>query len=404
MNNVQSRSETGGGLSDRDRAVLAAIEHEELIGLLRELIAIPSENPPGAEGDCARYLARFLEERGLDCRMAEVEPGRPNLYAEHGSGSPVLVLNGHVDTVPRGEGWTIDPFGGALESGKIFGRGACDMKGGIAAMCATLLALRRAAVPLSGRLALHLVVDEEATATGSKLAAAAEPADYVIVTEASAGQVITAGNGQLNLRIEFAGKAAHSSRPERGHNAIHDAAAFVSAVEAENARFASAPYAGIGPATYSVGVIEGGLTGSIVADRCVLILDRRVLPSETLASTEAAVEELLQRVAAGRPGMSWQMSRPLEFPPIPPTNNGHLAGILRSALHDLGGPDPDGRGMRGATDAAWYAERGIPVVIFGPGDGGTAHQPDEYIAVDSLIFATQALSVACARLLHPSDQ
>jgi len=385
-------------LTALEQRAAAAVDADETVELLRELIRCPSENPPGNEGPCAELLAEFLSERDIATRLVEVAEGRSNLYAQHGPGDRTLVLNGHLDTVPVGEGWTVEPFAAVVRDDRVYGRGACDMKGGIAAMCAAMLALKRAELPLNGRMVLHMVVDEESVALGTRKAIE-EPADWVVVTEPSRGQVIASGNGQLNYEIVFEGKAVHSSVPEEGRNAIHDAAAFIALIETENRRFAQSPYPGIGPATYSTGLIDGGLGGTTVPDRCSLTLDRRVLPTESLDGAEKQVVSLLESLALERPGLRWSMRRTLEFPTMPDTRSRELAATVQSVVADLGGPAPTGLGMRAATDAAWYCEAGRPVVIFGPGDGETAHRPDEFISINDLLFGARALAVASVRLL-----
>ena len=382
------------------RSALEAIDDEETLQLLRELIAEPSENPPGNEGACARLLASFLEQRGVACRLAEVAPGRPNLYATVGGPGPTLVLCGHLDTVPAGEGWTLDPFSAAVAGGRVYGRGACDMKAGLAAAAAALLAVKRSGIVLRGSLALHAVVDEEVSSAGARKAAAEHPGDWVIVTEPSGTQVLATGNGQLNFEVVFHGKAVHSSHPEDGRNAIHDAAAFIGLVEEETRRLAAVPLPGIGPATYSVGLVEGGRGGSTVADRCEITLDRRVLPSEDLDAAEDELRALLGQLGTERPGLSWELSRTVAFPPLRGTNNGRLEKVLNDALVDIGrAVAEERRGMRFATDAAWYEAAGSPAVVFGPGDVAVAHQSDEHVAIDDLEVASRALALCGVRLL-----
>jgi acetylornithine deacetylase/succinyl-diaminopimelate desuccinylase family protein len=387
-------------LGDNEVRVLEAIDDEETLQLLRELIAEPSENPPGNEGACARLLASFLKQRGVACHFAEVASRRPNLYATVGGPGPTLVLCGHLDTVPAGDGWTFDPFVATVADGRVYGRGACDMKAGLAAMAAALVAVRRSGIELRGGLALHAVVDEEVSSAGARRAAPEQPGDWVIVTEPSGGQVLARGNGQLNFEIVFHGKAVHSSHPEDGRNAIHDAACLVRLVEEETRRLAAARLPGIGPATYSVGLIEGGRGGSTVADRCELTLDRRVLPSENLDAAEEDVRGLLGRLEIERPGLCWEMSRTVSFPPLRGTNNESLEEILSGALSDLGrGGVGERRGMRFATDAAWYEAAGCPAVVFGPGDVSVAHQSDEYVPIEDLKTASRALALCGVRLL-----
>ena len=386
-------------LDDRDRRLLEAVDEAETLALLSDLIARRSENPPGNELSCAKALSSWLEERGVACELEEVLPGRPNVYASVGGPGPTLVLCGHLDTVPAGRGWSYEPFQATLADGLVYGRGACDMKAGLAAMAGAIVAVARSQVSLRGRVALHGVIDEEVGSAGARKAAADRPIDWVIVTEPSDGQVLSVGNGQANFEIVFKGTAVHSSHPEDGRNAISDAAALVRLLEKESARLALSPFEGIGPATLSACLIEGGRGGSTVADRCQLTVDRRLLPSETLEEVEAQFIELIDELAAERPGLSCQMSRTVAFPPLRGTGPGDLARALRGSVADLGGSSGAGRGMRFATDAAWYEAAGHEAVVFGPGDVAAAHQPDEHVAVAALYGATRALALCCGRML-----
>jgi acetylornithine deacetylase len=384
----------------RDVRVLDAIDEGEALALLIELIAQPSENPPGNERACAEFLSSFLLARGVGCRLVEVAPGRPNLYATVGGPGPRLVLCGHLDTVPAGEGWTRDPFTATLSNGQVYGRGACDMKAGLAAMTSALLAINRSGVLMGGSLALHFVIDEEVGSAGARKAATAHCADWVIVGEPSNHQVLAIGNGQLNFEVVFQGKAVHSSHPEDGRNAIHDAAAFIRLVEDESESLAGACFPGIGPATYSVGLVEGGRGGSTVADRCKVTLDRRVLPSEDLEGVEAQVRLLLRRLEGERPGLRWELARTVAFPPLRGSEAQELEQALSRAVTDIGGTlSNERRGMRFASDAAWYEAAGCPSVVFGPGDVTVAHQPDEHVATGDLYTATRALALCSSRLL-----
>jgi acetylornithine deacetylase/succinyl-diaminopimelate desuccinylase family protein len=387
-------------MNDGEARVLAAIDEAATLALLRDLIRCPSENPPGEEEATARCLAAYFERNGIAHRVEEVRPGRPNVIAEAGAaGGPALVLNGHLDTVPAGAGWTVDPFGAELRDGRVYGRGACDMLAGVAAMSAAAVALARSGVPPAGRVLVHAVIDEEVDAIGSRHAARDVAADWVIVTEPSDGRVQAYGKGQLNVKIAFEGRAAHSSRPEDGHNAIHDAAAFVALVEREQERLAADPYPGVGPATFTTAMIEGGSTGSTVPARCTITLDRRLRPDETLDEAQAHVQRLLDQLLAERPAARATLRPTLLFPPLPRADRGDLAATVQQAVRDAGAGSGDLGGATGATDAAWYAARGIPTVIYGPGSGETAHEPDEFVRVDELHAGTRALALAATRLL-----
>lgn len=386
-------------LDERDRRLLEAVDDAETLGLLFDLIARRSENPPGNELSCAKALSAWLEDRGVACELDEVLPGRPNLYASVGGPGPTLVLCGHLDTVPAGRGWTHEPFQATLADGLVYGRGACDMKAGLAAMAGAIVAVASSGVSLRGSVALHGVIDEEVGSAGARKAADEHPGDWAIVTEPTDCEVLSMGNGQANFEIVFQGKAVHSSHPEDGRNAISDAAALVRLIEEETHRLALYPFQGIGPATYSVCLIEGGRGGSTVADRCQLTVDRRILPSESLEGAEARIVQLIDELAAKRPGLSCQMSRSVAFPPLRGTGSGYLARALTGAVGDLTGKGGGEKGMRFATDAAWYEAAGCEAVVFGPGDVGVAHEPDERVSVDALYVATRALALCCGRML-----
>jgi acetylornithine deacetylase/succinyl-diaminopimelate desuccinylase family protein len=391
--------------TDLETRVLAAIDDEETIELLRDLIRCPSENPPGNEEATASCLAAFFDRNGVSHRLEEVVPGRPNLIAEIGSsGGPTLVLNGHIDTVPAGAGWTFEPFGAEMRDGRVYGRGASDMLAGVAAMSVAVVALKRSGVALDGRLLIHAVIDEELHSIGSKHAARDVEADWVIVTEPSSGKIDVCGKGQLNVEIVFHGKAAHSSTPELGHNAIHDAAAFTALVEREHIDASAYPHPDAGPVTYAVAIINGGTNGSIIPAECKLTLDRRLLPTETLEEAEADIQRLLDELAQDRPGLDVTVRPTLLFPPFSPAENNELAQTIAAARHKLDGGETEFSGMRGTGDATWYAARGIPTVFYGPGNAETAHQPDEFVDIDDVNHVARTLTLTCVRLLARSPQ
>ena len=389
-----------GTASPIAKEVLAAIDEVETLELLRELIRQPSENPPGGEQATVEVLAAFLERNQVPFRIDTVEPERPNLIAEIGDADgPTLVFNGHTDTVPFGDGWTVDPIGGELREGRVYGRGACDMLAGVSAMVGAAVAIKRSGAPLGGRIVIHAVIDEEVDAIGSRRAAEEAEADWVIVTEASAGRIEAFGKGQINVEIVFRGKAAHSSTPESGRNAINDAAAFVSLVEAEAARLADSPYPGVGPVTFTPAIVSGGSHGSTVPAECTVTLDRRLLPTESLDEAQQHIQGLLDQLADQRPGLDATLTPTLLFPPLPPSDDSALIDAIQAAFVELGEAKPEVSGATGATDAAWYAQQGIPAVIYGPGDGDTAHQPDEFVDVDDVHLTTRVLALAALRLI-----
>jgi acetylornithine deacetylase len=381
--------------------VLAAIDDARTLDLLRRLVEMPSANPPGNEADVAGVLAGALEREGIPSAVDEVHPGRPNLSAELGpAGGPTLLLNGHMDTMPPGEGWTFDPYGAIVSEGRLYGLGACDMKAGLAAMTEALVAVRRSGIPLRGRVYLDAVVDEEATGSGTKYTVArGRHADFAVVAEPTALEVYRLGNGQVNFQVRFRGTAGHGSTPESGHNAIYDAAAFVALLEAESARLASEPYPLIGPATYNVGRIDGGLRTSIIPAECVVGIDRRILPGQSVREAIADLDAVLERLSAVRPGCRTERTVDIEYEPFEVPEDFPQCDVLRVAAEEASGRPIGFAGLRATTDAVFLAEGGTPTVVFGPGSIEQAHRPDEFVGLHELHQCVRALALTIARLL-----
>jgi acetylornithine deacetylase len=381
--------------------VLAAIDDARTLDLLRRLVEMPSANPPGNEADVAGVLAGALEREGIPSAVDEVHPGRPNLSAELGpAGGPTLLLNGHMDTMPPGEGWTFDPYGAIVSEGRLYGLGACDMKAGLAAMTEALVAVRRSGIPLRGRVYLDAVVDEEATGSGTKhTVARGRHADFAVVAEPTALEVYRLGNGQVNFQVRFRGTAGHGSTPESGHNAIYDAAAFVALLEAESARLASEPYPLIGPATYNVGRIDGGLRTSIIPAECAVGVDRRILPGQSVREAIADLDAVLERLSAVRPGCRTERTIDIEYEPFEVPEDLPQCDVLRVAAEEASGRPIGFGGLRATTDAVFLAERGTPTVVFGPGSIEQAHRPDEFVRLRELHQCVRALALTIVRLL-----
>ncbi len=265
------------GVSAAEQAVLDRIDEASLVDLTTALVRAAGQNPPGEEAATVHVLPAAAAELGLDVVETAVEPGRNNVRITlEGGGGPGLLLLGHTDVVPVGEGWTTDPFGGVVHDGRIYGRGASDMKGGLAASLAALAALR--GVGLSGPVELAALVDEEETGKGirayvesapSRRSWAASPRSQPTCRPSSALVV------RPTLRIEVHGKACHAGNPDDGANAIYGAAAVVAEIERMHAELAQRPHPLLGPATWSVGQIHGGTGGSIVPAECVVVADRQ---------------------------------------------------------------------------------------------------------------------------------
>lgn len=386
---------------DLAKQVLAAIDDDQTLDLLRRLVGVPSANPPGNEGAVATMLAAALDREGVEARLEDVYPGRPNLGADFGpAGGPTLLLNGHTDTMPPGAGWTTDPYEAIVRDGKVYGLGACDMKAGIAAMTGALVALKRSEIPLRGRVHLDAVIDEEAGGAGTKqTVASGRRADFAIIAEPTGLDVLRLGNGQVNFQVTFHGSAGHGSTPEAGHNAIYDAASFVSLVEAENARLAESPHPVIGPASYNVGRVDGGLRTSIIPAECSVGVDRRILPGQSIREAIADLDELLERLRAERRHVRADRTIDVEYEPFEVPDDLPGCRALRDAASAVMGREVSFGGLRATTDAVFLTNSGTPTVVFGPGSLEQAHRPDEYVSIEQLELATRALALTAVRLL-----
>jgi acetylornithine deacetylase/succinyl-diaminopimelate desuccinylase family protein len=361
--------------------------------LLRELIALPSVNPafvpPGdpraGEGRVAEFVAASAASAGLDVSLEPALPHRPNVIARLSPAGKVrrtILLAPHLDTVnaePAG-------FEPRLRAGRIYGRGACDTKGSVAAMLAAVCEVARSRPPRKTEIVFAGLIDEEQSQAGSRaLVTSRFKADLAIVGEPTCLKVVTAHKGSLWVRLEAQGKSAHGARPELGKNAIHMMARVVDVLEtAYAASLTKRGHELLGPPTVNVGVIQGGTQPNIVPDHCSVIVDRRTLPGESEKTVRAELSACLKK-AGLRAAVSFVKSGPcgaMETSPKLPL----IAQFMRS----LGQDQP--AGVHYFCDAAVLSRGGIPSIVFGPGDIAQAHTADEWINVNSLRQAQAALT------------
>jgi acetylornithine deacetylase/succinyl-diaminopimelate desuccinylase-like protein len=390
-------------LTAAERAVLDKIDEDHLVELTRSLLRAEGQNPPGDEAATVAVLASAAAELGLDVSEEPVQPGRTNLQVVlQGGGGPGLLLLGHTDVVPVGDGWTRDPFGGVIEDGRIYGRGASDMKGGLAASLSAMAALRGAG--LSGPVELAALIDEEETGTGIRAyVGSAITSTFMgcITAEPTDLQTIVGARGDSYLRVDIHGTACHAGNPNDGANAIYGAAAVVAEIERVHRELAATPHPLLGPATWSVGQINGGTGGAIVPAECTVVADRRLLPGE---STETVLDDLRLRIRAlrlGDRGLTVEVAMPMEMPAFETPADSPLALAVCTAVPDAGGPDLAPGGWTAACDGGFVArDLGVPVVVLGPGSvTAQAHRPDESVAVEELVIAARAYTLTALRLL-----
>ncbi len=367
------------------------------VALTRVMVATPSVNPvleAGGAGEeaMARQCRLWLDGWGYETEIREVSPGRHNVVAAHQGSSPGgrLVLNGHLDTVGV-EGMTISPFSGDLSDGKVWGRGACDMKGGIGILLAAAAALAREGH--GGELLVALTADEEHASLGmQEFVSTLGTADGAVVCEPTGLSVMPAHKGFLWVEADFRGKAAHGSRPEEGRDAILHAGLFLAGLKGLEARIREgARHLLLDFPSFHAGTIRGGTAPSVYPSDCHLVLERRTLPGEDPETIMAEFQEVLDRVMAETPWMDGALTPGLFRPGTEVPVDSSLVQKLLVAAEAAGLPGKVDA-MTAWVDAAYLNEAGIPAVCFGPGSIAHAHAAEEWVPVTELEVGARVLT------------
>ena len=371
------------------------------ISLLRELVSIDSVNPtlvPGAkgEGQIAGVVAHHMRRLGMAVELQHVEAGRPNVIGvlDSGTPGPALMLCGHIDTV--GVDGMDAPFDPVERDGRLYGRGAQDMKGGVAAMIDAVRVAAEAGLA-RGRIIVAAVVDEEYASLGADALVTEWQADLAVVTEPTDLSIGVAHKGFAWIDVETHGKAAHGSRPKDGRDAIFRMGRVLQRLEALDRDLqARSPHAVMGTASLHASIITGGRELSSYPERCRLQMERRMVAGETGEDALREVVDIIARIAAEDPEFRADarlaFSRPAyEIPRAHP-----LPGLLRAALATLGCSTQE-VGMSFWTDAAVLGAAGIPSVLFGPGGAGL-HGQEEYVNVADVLVVRDALALLARTL------
>jgi succinyl-diaminopimelate desuccinylase len=383
-------------------------EAQGLVELLRALVAIPSVNPSmdrqsAGEGAVGDFVVEWANSEGFAVSLQEVQPGRNNVVVDLGLKElPTLALVTHLDTVPFGT-LTDRARAIAAEDGRVYGRGACDAKGSLAAMLTALRVLRERRAELRVNVQVAAMVDEEHTFQGvleyiRRFTADSQPL-AAIVGEPTRLDVVVAHKGVLRFRLETVGRAAHSSRPEEGINAIDQMTIVLAMLRAAFAAEPPTPHPLVGGATFTVTQIEGGIAPNVVPERCSVVVDRRLLPGETAASALVWVDAQLDALRASDPNLRIRRHDP--FVADDALYTAPDAPLVKAALAARSGQlgPAQAIGVPFGTDGSKLAVRAaIPTIVLGPGDIAQAHTADEWIEVDQLVQATH-IYVACARTL-----
>lgn len=375
----------------------------DVVELLADLVRLPSVNPMGRpitgpelfEVRVSNFLCEYLRKLGVPWERVEIAPDRANVLArfEGTPGQPTIVLDAHQDTVPV-EGMVIPPYEPTIKDGRMYGRGSCDIKGGLAAMLTAFTRLVQNPPGVRPTVVCSFTCDEESTSIGinhltDSWCGKAPPykllpqaPDIAIVAEPTMLDAVVAHRGAIRWQISTTGRACHSSKPHEGVNAIYRMGQVLQhlAAYAEWLPKSRPEHPLCGPATLSVGVIAGGISVNVVPDRCTIDIDRRVLPGEDGSKVIPEVKAYL----AERLDFEVEHSLPnIASPPLGNELNGDWAAKLLKTVEPIVGVKQQ-IGVAYGTHASRFAQAGVPAVVFGPGDIAQAHTKDEWLCLESL--------------------
>ena len=422
-----------GKAMDEKLARALAEREAEAVALTRALVAFPTVNPPGeAYAPCAEFLGRRLAASGFAVQYIRGEgaPGDSDRYPrtnvvgrlETGRPGPTVHFNGHLDVVEVGRGWTVDPFAGLVRDGRIYGRGTCDMKGGLAAAVVAVEALLAAGIPLAGAIEISGTVDEESGGFGgvahlARLGYFSKPrVDHVIIPEPlNVDRVCIGHRGVWWAEVETFGRIAHGSMPFLGDCAIRHMAAFIQALEAEvfpeldqrrtampvvpdAARASTLNLNGIRAGTVPDGT---GLQAPCVPDHCRLTLDRRYLVEESLDAVKGEIGAVLERLEATRPGFTYAVRELMHVAPIMTEPTAPVPQAVAAAIRAVLGKEAEFVASPGTYDQKHIARIGHlhDCVAYGPGILDLAHQPDEFVVIADLVASMRVMALSTLSLM-----
>ena len=380
------------------------VDADEVVALARRLVRARGQNPPGEEAATVAVLAEECRRRGFEVTLEEVAPGRENLIARIGSGpGPGLLVVTHSDVVLPGDGWSADPFSGDVRDGRLHGRGSADTKGGLAAAIVALSTVDN--LSTQPPITLAVLVDEEELGLGVRhFVRGPSAGDHTacLVIEPTSLQPVIAARGDAYLEVTITGTAAHSGNPSDGRNAIHGMARVITEIERWHDELATAPHQLCGPATWSVGTIDGGQATSTVAAHCRITADRRLLPREDAVDVHQAVIDRLDALGLADRGLTVEVAMTMDMPGFETPVDDPIIDDVAAALTAAGAPSPPPTGWTAACDGGFVASAGIPVVVLGPGSVvEQAHRPDESVEIAELVTAADTYAALFRPTVDP---
>lgn len=380
------------------------IDAGDVVRLTQDLVRFPSVNPPGNEEEVARFLGAYMRDAGLNVEIQQLEDQRANVIGRiPGEGEGHLVFTGHLDVVPPGgQEWRHGPFNADLADERIYGRGACDMKGGVAAIVAAMAALAREGFKPKADIIAACTAGEEAGMIGALAMverASLAGSRYLVVAEPSGLDVFIGEKGVLWVTVRALGQTAHGSMPELGVNAVSYMARLISRLEEypfpwEQSELLGAP-------TLSVNVISGGNKVNVVPDMCEMEVDMRSVPGQDHGAIVASIRRIADEVAQEySPKITIELEVTNDKQSLETDRAEHLVEATIASATAVRGEPPIVGGVTFGTDAAYLGPGfGIPMVICGPGLPSMAHQPDEYVDTYQLAQAAEIYMDLSRRLL-----
>lgn len=385
------------------------VDAQGVVEFTQALVRIPSTNDPArgrSEQPAADLVAAKMREWGWEPVMYEAAPGRPNVVAvvEGGGGDgPTLMFEGHTDVVTEGDlsEWTVDPFGGEIRDGKLWGRGSADMKSGLAATLYATRALQLAG-PFPGRIKVCALADEEGLMIGAHHfvdEGLAADVDGAIVAEPEAGEICAVAKGALRLRVDLTGKMAHGAMPQHGRNPVQAVGALLTGLRELQAelqkRFPAHEH--LGEVYVTPTVVRAGSEEqvNVIPATASVFIDIRTIPGVDHQDIAARVAAL-----AARDGITADVTTLVDRPPVDVPVTDPVVAALAAAHRDVTGEEPVYGGVPGSTDGTVLTHwGGVPSVVYGPGGKWIAHQADEYVEVDEIVRCTRVFAEAARRFL-----
>ncbi|MFC8688588.1 M20 family metallopeptidase [Brevibacillus porteri] len=396
--------------------VISFVDEQEVVRLTQELVRIPSVFRPDQAGAneerVALFVADYLRNMGLQVFYEEVVPGRPNVIAFYDSGKPgkTLLFEAHTDVVTEGDrdAWSYDPFGGTISGGRIYGRGACDTKGNLAAAICAVKAIQRSKQSFTGKILLCIPCDEESMMIGIKdfiRRGWANNVDAAIICEPEENQLCITQKGAMRAILRTFGKMAHGAMPLTGINPNTRMARAIVALEElerkEMARLGEHPMLGWPSITPTIlqAPVKGDAQINVVPDQCMTTLDIRTVPGQDHQDLYKEISTILEGLSKEDDKFKATLEIIEERPWTLTGMKEEVVTAVASAYREITKKEPVYNGVPGATDGTFLHKAGIPILTTGAGDRHIPHHADEYVAIDQLVESTQLFALSALTFL-----